>query len=104
MLQARLQKVAQEEGPGWSQFKEQSVRGAWHGVQLVQFDVDGQKCGTSPPFPGAAARAVSDILLHGIKEGQATIDPRGLLGCAVLLDHDRLLALPRSGHATYGVD
>ena len=44
MLQARLQKVAQEEGPGWLQFKEQPVTGAWHGVQLVQFD-------SGPPFP-----------------------------------------------------
>ena len=38
MLQARLQKVACEEGRGWLQFKEQTATGAWHGVQLVQFD------------------------------------------------------------------
>ena len=41
MLQARLQKVAREEGPGWLQFNEQTVAGAWHGVQLVQFDSGG---------------------------------------------------------------
>ena len=35
MRQARLQKVAQEEGPGWLQLKEQTVARAWHGVQLV---------------------------------------------------------------------
>ena len=37
MLQAELQKVAREEGPGWLQFKEQTVAHAWHGVQLVRF-------------------------------------------------------------------
>ena len=77
MLQARLQKVACEEGQGWLQFKEQTATGAWHGVQLVQFDSGGQKCVTTPPFPGVQARAVTDALLAGIKEGQATIDPRG---------------------------
>ena len=51
MPQARLHKVAREEGPGWLQFKEQTVAGAWHGVQLVKFDSRGQKCTTSPPFP-----------------------------------------------------
>ena len=103
MLQARLQKVAQEEGPGWLQFKEQTVAGAWHGVQLVQFDSGGQKCATTPPFPGVQARAVTDVLLAGIKEGQATIDPRGVLECAVLLDHGRFLVLPVSERAAYGV-
>ena len=34
------------------------------------------------------------MLPAGIKEGQATIDPRGVLECGVLLDHGRLLALP----------
>ena len=48
MLQARLQKVAQEERPGWLQFKEQSVTGVWHGVQLVQFD---SKLGKSVQHP-----------------------------------------------------
>ena len=38
MLEAWLQKVAQEEGQGWLQFKAQTATGAWHGVQLVQFD------------------------------------------------------------------
>ena len=51
MLQARVEKVAREEGPGWTQFKEQTVTGAWHGVELVRFDADGQRCTTSPPFP-----------------------------------------------------
>ena len=32
MLQARVEKVAREEGPGWTQFKEQTVTGAWHGI------------------------------------------------------------------------
>ena len=99
MLEARLQKVAQEEGQGWLQFKAQTATGAWHGVQLVQFDSGGQKCATTPPFPGVQARVVTDVLLAGIKEGQATIDPRGVLECAVLLDH----ALPVSERAAYGV-
>ena len=55
MLQARLQKVACEEGPGWLQFKEQTVTGAWRGVQWVQFDSGGQKCAATPPFPGVQA-------------------------------------------------
>ena len=104
MLQARLQKVACEEGPGWLQFKAQTVTGAWRGVQLVQFDLVGQKCATTPPFPGVQARAVTDVLLAGIKEGQATIDPRGVLECAVLLDHGRFLALPVNERAAYGVE
>ena len=103
MLQARLQKVAQEKGPGWLQFKEQAVAGAWHGVQLVQFDLGGQKCAATPPFLGVQARAVTDVLLVGIKEEQATIEPKGVLQCAVLLDHGRLLALPVSERAAYGV-
>ena len=94
MLEAQLQRVAREEGPGWLQFKVQTVTGAWRGVQLVQFDSGGQKCATTPPFPGVQARAVTDVLLAGIKEGQATIDPRGVLECAVLLDHGRFVALP----------
>ena len=57
----------------------------------------------NPPFPGVQARAVTDVLLAGIKEGQATIDPRGVLECAVLLDHCRFLALPVSERAAYGV-
>ena len=58
-------------------FKEQTATGAWHGVQLVQFDSGGQKCVTTPPFPSVQARAVTDALLAGIKEGQATIEPGG---------------------------
>ena len=69
MLKAWLQKVACEEGPGWLQFKAQTVTGAWHGVQLAQFDSGGQKCATTPPFPGVQARAVTYVLLAGIKEG-----------------------------------
>ena len=103
MLQARLQKVAREEGPNWLQFKEQTVTGAWHGVQLVQFDSGGQKCAASSPFPSIEARAVTDVLLAGIREGEATIDPREVLECALWLDHGRLLALPIREHATYGV-
>ena len=38
MVQGRLQRVAPEEGPGWLQLKEQTVTGAWCGVQFVQFD------------------------------------------------------------------
>ena len=104
MLHARLQKVAREEGPGRLQFKAQTVTGAWHGVQLVQFDSGGQKCATTPPFPGVQARAVTDVLLAGIKEGQATIDPRGVLECPVLLDHGRFFALPVNERAAYGVE
>ena len=101
MLQARVEKVAREEGPGWTQFKEQTVTSAWHGVELVQFDADGQRCTTSPPFPATEARAVTDTLLAGIREGQGTIDPRGVLECAVLLDHGRWLALPAADRATF---
>ena len=79
------------------------MAGAWHGVQLVQFDLGGQKCATTPPFLGVQARAVSDVLLAGIKEGWAAIDPRGVLECAVFWDHGRFLALPVSERATYGV-
>ena len=104
MLQARLQKVACEEGPGWLQFEAQAVTGAWRGVHLVQFDLGGQKCATTPLFPRVQARAVTDVLLAGIKEGQATIDPRGGLECAVLLDHGRFLALPVNERAAYGVE
>ena len=104
MLEARLQRVAREEGPGWLQFKEQTATGAWRGVQLVQFDSGGQKCATTPPFPGVQARAVTDVLLAGIKEGQATIDPRGVLECAVLLDHGRFVALPVNERAAYGLE
>ena len=42
------------------------------------------------------------MLLAGIKEGQATIDPRGVLECAVLLDHGRFVALPVNERAAYG--
>ena len=35
MLQARLQKVARQEGPGWLRFKQETLTGAWHGVQLL---------------------------------------------------------------------
>ena len=52
------------------------MAGAWHGVQLVQFDSGGQKCATTPPSPGVQVSAVTDVLLASIKEGQATIDPR----------------------------
>ena len=57
-----------------------------------------------PPFLGIEARAATDVLLAGIKGGQARIDPTGVLECAVLLDHGRLLALPIREHVTYGVD
>ena len=50
------------------------MTGAWHGVALVRFDTDGQRCTTSPPFPATEARAVTDTLLAGIREGQGTID------------------------------
>ena len=104
MLQARVEKVAREEGPGWSQFKEHTLTGALHGVELVRFHTHGQKCTTSPPFPAIGARAVIDALLAGIMERQGTIDPQGVLECAVLLDHCRLLALPPADGATFGVD
>ena len=100
MLQARVEKVAREEGPGWTQFKEQTVTGAWHGVQLVRFDTDGQRCTTSLPFPATEARLVTDTLLAGIREGQGTINPRGVLECAVLLDHG-LLARSTSGRSSH---
>ena len=103
MLQARVEKVAREEGPGWTQLKEQAVTGAWHGVELVRFDTDGQRCTTSHPFPSTEARAVTNTLL-GIRVGQGTIDPPGVLKCAVLLDHGRWLALPAADRATFGVD
>ena len=104
LLQARVEKVAREEGPRWTQFKEQTGTGAWHGVELVRFDADGQRCTTSPPFLATEARAVTDTLLGGIMEGQGTIDPQGVLDCAVLLDHGRWLALPAADRATFGVD
>ena len=96
--------MACEEGRGWLQFKEQTATGAWHGVQLVQFDSAGQKYVTTPHFPGVQARAVTDALLAGIKEGRATIDPRGSLECAVSLDHGRFLGLPVNERAAYGVE
>ena len=77
MLQARLQKMARKEGPGWLQFKEQTVTGAWHGVQLVQFDSGGQKCAASPPFPSVQVRAVTDVLLASIKRGKQQLTPGG---------------------------
>ena len=95
--------MARGDGLGWLQLNEQAVAGAWHGVQSVPFDLGGQTSATSPPFPSAEARAVSDVLLAGMKEGQATIDPRGVLGCAALLEHGRWLAVPVNEHATYGV-
>ena len=104
MLQARVEKVAREEGPGWTQFKEQTVTSAWHGVELVRFDTDAHRCTTSPPFLATEARAVTDTLLAGIREGQGTIDPRGVLECVVLLGHGRWLALPAVDRATFGVD
>ena len=104
MLHAQVEKVAREEGLGWTQFKEQTVTGAWHGVELVRFDTDGQRCTTSPPFLATEARAVTDTLLAGISEGQGTIDPRSVLECAVLLDHGRWLALQAADRATFGVD
>ena len=103
MLQARLQKVACEEGQGWLHFKAQTATGAWHGVQLVQFDSGALKCVTTPPFLGVEARTVTDVLLASIKEGQATIDPTKVLECAVLWDHGRFLALPVNERAAYGV-
>ena len=78
--------------------------GAWHGVEFVPFDADGQKCTTSPPFPATDARGVTDALLTAIRQGQGTIDPRGVLERAVLLDHGCLLALPPAERATFGVD
>ena len=104
MLQARLQKVACEEGPGWLQFKAKAATGAWHGVQLVQLHSGGQKCATTPPFAGVRARGVTDVLVAGVKEGQATIDPGGVFECAVLWDHGRFLALPVNERAAYGVE
>ena len=44
------------------------------------------------------------MLLAGIAEGQATIDPTGVLECALLLDHGRLLPLAIGEHAPYGVE
>ena len=44
------------------------------------------------------------MLVAGIMEGQATMGLRLVLECALLLDHGRLLALPISEHATYGVE
>ena len=85
------------------QLNEQTVIGALHGVHLVQLDSGGQKCATPPPFPSDEARAVNDVLFACIKEGQATIDPRRVLECAVLLDHGRLLVVPVSDLATCGV-
>ena len=67
MLQALLHKVAKEEGARWVQLKEQTETGEWHGVQLVHFDAAGQKCATFPPFRGAEGRAISHVLLAGIK-------------------------------------
>ena len=104
MLQARVENMAREEGPRWTEFKEQTVTGAWHGVKLVRFHTDGQRCTTSPPFPATEARAVTDTLLAGIREGQGTIDPRGVLECVVLVDHGPWLALPAADRATFGVD
>ena len=57
-----------------------------------------------PPFWATEACAVTDTLLAGIREGQGTIDPRGVLECAVLLDHGRWLSLPAADRATFGVD
>ena len=75
-----------------------------HGpVCNFQFDSGGQKCVSSPLFPSGEARAVTDVLLAGIREGQETIALKGVLECAVLLDRGRLLALPVSERATYGV-
>ena len=78
---------------------------ATHGTatQLAN-DSRGQKCATSPRFLGFEARAATNVLLASIREGEATIDPREVLECAVLLDHGRWLALLISEHATYGVD
>ena len=65
------------------------------------------KVGTSahlpPLFPSVHARAVTDVLLVGIKVGLATIDPKGVLECAFLLDQGRLLDVSASEPATYGV-
>ena len=58
----------------------------------------------NPSFPGVRARAVTDALLAGIKEGQATIDPRGVLECAILLDHGLFVALPVNERVAYGVE
>ena len=80
------------------------MTGAWHGVQLVEFDSGGQKCVTTPSFRGVPARVVTDALLARIKEGRATIDPKGVLECAILLDHGRFLGLPVNERAAYGVE
>ena len=104
MLQARVEKVAREEGLGGIEFKEQTVTRAWHGVESVRFDANGQKCTTSPPFPATEACAIANTLLTGIRERQGTIDPRGVLECAVLLDHGRLLAVSPAEGATFGLD
>ena len=50
------------------------------------------------------ARAATDPLLTSFREGQGTIDPRGVLECAVFHDHGRLLALPPAEWATFGAD
>ena len=77
-------------------------------VVIAEAERDGVKGGGH--FRGAVfdhslqAHAVTDVLLAGIKEGQATIDPRGVLECAVLLDHGRFLGLPVNERAAYGVD
>ena len=103
-LQALVAKVAREEGPGWTQFKQQTVTGAWHGVELVRFHTAGYRSTTSPPFPATKARTVTDALLAGSREGQGTIDPLGVLECGMLLDHGRLLALLPADRATFGLD
>ena len=105
MLQAQVEKVARGGGGlGWTQLKEQTATGAWHGVELVRFDTDGHRCSTSPPFRATKARAGTDTLLASIREGQGTIDPWGVLEGAVLLDHGRWLALPAADWATFGLD
>ena len=104
MLQARVEKVAREKRSGWTQSKEQTVTGAWLGVQLVRFDTNAQRCTTSPPFTATLACAVTNTLLASMREEQGPIDPWGVLECDVLLDQGRWLALPAADRATFGVD
>ena len=99
MLRARLQKVAREEGPGWLQFKEQTVAGAWHGVQLVQFDSGGQKCATSPPLfqKQDLANLASANLKHVCeREMNKRKHLRRPARDLVLVHHSRLPSWPRN--------
>ena len=88
----------------WRASCRSTLMGTWPRTKLVQIDDDGQKCGGTPPVPSNEERAVTVALLARVEEGQATVDLKGVLDCAVLLDHGHLLALPPSEPATYGAD